>query len=379
MMAEEDNDVLISHPLMSDGTVEEDDVKGSERESRKLGDPVPSGEGGEVCCGEGEGCYPCRDHRPLSVQSGDIIPPPSPSPSPSPHGKVYTKLFPFVHAIIKRVFFTVDLCNVTIPLAAIAILILMVLVTFALGCVVWIVYQPTFNINIESVQIPNHPSSKHWDAYQAALEQHILGSPSSSSSEIDNTYPAKSSKDKLNDNSRNDGAGSELKSVGKEGGGRCCDSSIRHQRKMHGTWILEMVYQSKNGESLLENKHIEYLNTIEEHIYNLSEYKSVCHFAYTPGVCDPINSILTYLYPRNPDGSLVSGKPIEDWKTRFDPAQLNTSQLEQLLWYTGGKVGDNYSTPLLRAQVRLLPLCLLPLSPAISLTHSLAFPPSLAY
>ena len=295
------------------------------------------------CCDEGV-------HSPLSVQSGDIVLPPA-RPQPASHSRVYNKLFPIVHKVVKYVFFSEN-----IPIVSLMILIVLSVVTGILGYLVWGVFPLTFNISIQSVQVPNHESSKHWDAYQAVLEQQIYDeSHSSSLPKSMSGYDSvtKSFSDPLfgGDGGRGGGGGGgEAKGIND---GRCCRSGS--QTTMHGTWVLELVYRGRNGKNLLENDRIKYLHKIEEHIYNLPDYESVCHFAYNDGVCDPINSILTYLYPRNTeDGSFKYDDLLPNWKSQFDPSQLTSSELEQLLWYTGGKIGDNLTTPLLRAQVRLL-------------------------
>ena len=299
-------------------------------------------------CWEEGGCY----KRPLSIQSGDIV---LPSTTPSlPHGRVYNKLFPIVHKAVRCVFLTER-----IPLCPLFILCGLFVLTIILGCVVWFKFPLTFNISVESVQVPDHVSSKHWDAYQAVLGQQIYndGSSSSSSSasmtkDFSNTllFPGSYGNEGGNEDG-NDGAG-ETKSS--EKGSSCCtivSDTDYHQRTMHGSWIVELVYRGRDGKNLLENNRIAKLHEIEEHIYNLTSYKGVCHYYYKERVCDPINSILTYFYPRSYDDGTV-GKFNENWKTDLDPSQLSSGDVEQILWYTGGQIGDDFTTPLLRAQVR---------------------------
>ena len=345
MADEEDRACLVTReltPVDFERAAQEDDGDGIERGQGASG-TSHSEEGRDEGCVEG-GCYRRNNPAPLSVQSGDIVLPATPSqPHVVSHGKVYTKLFPIVHKAVKVVFYSEK-----VPIIPIVILALLLMVMAGMILLIVFVFPPSFNINIQSVQVPNHASTKHWDAYQAAL----AGQYYNDSIPTDNSASGKDYSGSLFD------GGNELKGESDSKSVDCCSSYYRHQRVMQGAWILELVYRVREGQpnnNVLENDRIEYLHEFEEYIYDLPQYKTVCHFKDHNEVCDPINSILTYLYQRNDDGSAKDEELSPNWKADFDPSQLKVSQLEHLLWYTGGQIGENYSTPLLRAQVTFPP------------------------
>lgn len=319
----------------------------------------------EDCCA----CY-SRNVNSLSIQSGDIVTsPPQPQPRTLPRGKLYTKLFPVVHKIVKYVFF-----SERVPISPLIILLLLTITTFLVGIGVWWRYPPTYNISIESVQVPDHSSSLHWDAYQAAVLNQIYNDTEEPSS--------------VNVTKKHFDSDNEFRSEVKRD---CCSSPICIQR-MHGSWILELVYRVRSGrknKNLLEDDRIKHLHSIERYIYNLDSYKKVCHYFPNTQVCDPINSLLTYIYEqRMEDGSYVNDAiPPADWKSKLDPSKLSEEKLEKMLWYTGGQINGNFETELLRAQVGISQwstldvftiFFLLPfLSPSPSLPGSCWCPPPL--
>ena len=301
--------------------------------------------GGEECCVDNGGCC-SRNTNSISIQSGDIVQSPPPSPSGFPtikHGRVYSKLFPHVHRAVKYIFYSEK--TAFVPLM---ILTALIVVTAILGVLVFKVYPLTFNISIDSIQVPDHSSTKHWDAYQAALANQIYNeSASKSTSDLESGSTTKSySDDLLGEN--------DLKSTNEFKSSGCC-SSYRPQGTMHGGWVLELVYRVRAGRedrNLLRDDRIKHLHKIEDHIYQLSSYKSVCHFAFHNQVCDPVNSLLTYLYPQNKDdGSYVNPDLDPNWKDKLTLYELSEKDREQLYWYAGGKVGEDLTVELLRAQV----------------------------
>lgn len=317
-------------------TVDKNDDNGESGSNPFLEEANRQQRDGEEDC---SGCY-SRKVGSFSIQSGDIISPPSSPPQSQPRsvprGKLYTKLFPIVHKMVKCVFF-----SERVPISPLIILLVLSITTFLIGFGVWWKYPPTYNISIESVQVPDHSSSIHWDAYQAALLNQIYNDTNPSSA--DTSDDASNKKEHSN-------SGNEFKSESKSGG--CCDTFYNHQARMHGSWILELVYRVRSGrknKNLLEDNRIEHLHSIERHIYNLDSYKKVCHFQYGEGVCDPINSLLTYIYPQSKEDGSYGYDP--DWRTELDPRHIDKNKLERVLWYTGGQIGDNLETQLLRAQV----------------------------
>ena len=228
------------------------------------------------------------------------------------------------------------------------ILIFLFALAITLGCLVLFkVYPLTYNISISSVQVPNHESSIHWDAYEAAVANQFYNET--------NPYTmtegsSATTKGYLSDTGGEGGGGGNEEKAASSPSSSCCYTGS-NQRRMHATWLVELVYRGRGGRNLLETQHIEYIHTIEEHIYNHPKYQSVCHYQYKNPVCDPINSLLTYLYPRSKvNGSLEVDTLPPNWRESIDTSQLTVEQAEQLLWYTGGNIGN---TSLLRGQVSL--------------------------
>ena len=338
----EDTTYLVSGDRVAELEARNDDVENDFQGSEIFsgGSNTGRGEEGRVegdCCAEG-GCY-SRNSNSFSIQSGDIVLPPTSSrPHSIPHGKIYTKLFPVIHKAVRCIFLTEK-----IPVLPVIILAFLCGVTIALGVLVWQVYPLGFNINIESVQVPDHSSSKNWDAYQAALAKQIYNDTKSTSN----------SDNGGKDSSNTMFGGDEFKSASTSTSSDCC-GGYRHQRRVKTGWVLEIVYRGRKNKNLLVEDRIEYMHKIEDHIYNLPSYKNVCHFFRTYGVCAPVNSLLTYVYDLRDNGSyLFPGTGINpDWKSKL--VELSVSGKEGLLWYTGSQVAENLTTPLLRAQVSSL-------------------------
>ena len=344
----DDKEYLVA-PMAEDEEEEEEDVGEGEAGEVKLfqGETEQRDgaqrKGGEECCVDNEGCC-SRNTNSISIQSGDIIPPSASRFPTIKHGRVYSKLFPLAHRAVKYVFYSEK--TAIVPLLSLTALIV---ITAILGVLVFKVYPLTFNISIDSIQVPDHSSTKHWDAYQAALANQIYNDSSSKSTsdlESGSTTKSYSDDDLLGKN--------DFKSTDEFKSSGCC-SAHRPQGTMHGGWVLELVYRIRAGRedrNLLRDDRIKYLHTIEDHIYQLSSYKSVCHFAYSNQVCDPVNSLLTYLYPQNKDdGSYVNPNLDPNWKEELTLYELSEKDREQLYWYAGGKVGGNLTVELLRAQV----------------------------
>ena len=281
------------------------------------------------CCSR-----PCRRAaRPLSVQSGDIIRPSQRGESVEvPKSSFYNFIFPILHKIV-RVF----LFRERMPLAVYFVLAFFIC-TFAVWVAVTIVpLRPSVNLSIQSFQIPGDKASIHWDGYQAARAGHVSHKNSST----------KVGKDL--EKSPYQPSSSRLKSTSED-----CPINSNTQSKIHSSWLLDIVFKAPEGETLLTAERIDHMHTIEEHIYNDPHYTDFCH--KTNGVCEPVSSLLTYLYPRyKNNGSYIypaNGGLVPDfWGTLVN---LSTSSIrEQALWYTGGRIGANYTVGLLRAQVRI--------------------------
>ena len=285
-----------------------------------------------------------RDRNPpLSIQSGDIIRP-APSTDTRKSG-FYAFLFPIVHKCVKVLFFQVKVRRVEIPITSWIPLFLGIAIPAILFIVAIIRFPPAVNLNIvESFQIPDHISSIHWDAYTAAIDGRLVSNNGDVIQRRRRDLPSMG----LNLQRRSSGY---------------CPSNPYTQRTMHTAWYMDLVFRvpdTKADRNILTKERIRYIHSVEEHIYNDSNYLTVCHKSQSYGVCDPITSLLTYLYPRESDGSYVygsSGLVPNIQATLFGLKQ----NLSVALWFTGGQAsvinGSFVTATLLRSQIRVgLPL-----------------------
>lgn len=277
---------------------------------------------------------------PLSIQSGDITRP-APSDEVSKSG-FYTFLFSIVHRCVKVLFFEVKVGCVRIPIVSWIPLVFSIAVAIALGLVAVFKFPPTLNINIvESFRIPDHVSAIHWDAYQAALGGHLAGNGSTGGDAIHRN--------------RRESEGFDLQRRSSEG----CPTDPHTQHYVHGSWLLDLVFvvpEDRADRNVLTQERINYIHSVEEHIYNSSAYKNFCHKSRNSDVCDPITSLLTYLYPRQSDGSYKYGPDglVPDVQAALFRLK---SDLSLALWFTGGQVslvnGSFVTATLLRSQIRI--------------------------
>ena len=282
---------------------------------------------------------------PLSIQSGDITrPAPSPSTDTRKSG-FYAFLFPIVHKCVKVLFFQKKVGRVEIPITSWIPLFLSTVIPTILFIVAFLKFPPTVNLNIvKSFQIPDHISSIHWDAYTAAIDGRL----------------ASENGDVIQRRRR------DLPSIGLDLQRRSsgyCPSYPYTQRTMHTAWYMDLVFRvpdTNADRNILTEERIRYIHSIEEHIYNDPTYLTVCHKSQSSGVCDPITSLLTYLYPREKDGSYKYGSDglVPNIQTTLFGLKQN---LSVALWFTGGQAsvinGSFVTATLLRSQIRVgLPL-----------------------
>lgn len=271
---------------------------------------------------------------------------------PEPKRGCYSAVFPVLHRIVKSDFFSISLCKgrFDFPLLSIFKLVLNFILVIVIMIVSAIKYPPIINVSIESFGIPSNPAQVHWDAFQAAKDDQFI---------IANT-----SLPPINTNllRRRRESPNTLQTRSKVPFPDCPPSSIT-QHAIHLNWEMDLIFRVPEGaedDNILRRDRIDYIHKVEETIYNSTEYKHFCH-KRSNQLCDPLNSILTWLYPRDPK----TGNYIYNTPDGFTPDLDSTisslsANLSVALWFTGGevsKVNNSYTAKLLRSQIRVgLPL-----------------------
>ena len=319
-------------------------------------------------------------YRPLSVQSGDIVhasPPPTDTTRASTNvtcsivttttlvippatastvpvleddgastereiqarGGVYATIFPLVHFVVKFLFFHEKFSLIPIVMLAGHFI-------FTIAFILLAVYKypPTLNLSVKAFTIPNHPAQMHWDSFTAAKGGHIWNSSVANN---------KNGTDVVYERNKN-----ILKRNIIEGCDR--DPNVNYQIYLHIYWELDLVFRvpkENPDRNVLTEKRIRRIHEIEEYIYNLPDYKDFCHKSNGKDFCDPINSLLTWLYPRNrQDGSFVYNPDHFTPNLTESLLQLK-SNYTNALWFTAGQVTiinqTNFVAELLRSQVRV--------------------------
>ena len=265
-------------------------------------------------------------------------------------GGLYAAAFPAVHAAVKVLFYHERFSLVPIGWLVLHFILTAVLVVLAL-----FIYPPSLNLTIEAFSIPNHPSQIHWDAFTAAKDGKIWNDSVSN-----------------NDPSGSDVVYDPQQPLGKnilkrniiEGCDR--DPSKHYQTRLHVVWELDLVFRVPESnpdpsKNILTEERIRRIHDIEEHIYNLPDYKDFCHKGLRADFCDPINSLLTWLYPRHKENGSFVYNPDHLTHNLTDALLQLKNNHTNALWFTGGQVtvinSTNFVAKLLRSQVRIgLPL-----------------------
>ena len=273
-------------------------------------------------------------------------------------GGCYSKLFPVLLQVVEVFFFSISPKHSKMNFPIISIFKLVA--NLVLMCIIVAIcitrYPPRLNISIESFGVPSHPAQVHWDAFEAAQDgQFIL--PNTSLSPINNQLLRKrrhtGDPDAPNIQPRSNVVYPD------------CPSSSATQYAIHINWEMDLIFRVPEGnadDNILRRDRIAYIHEVEERIYNSTEYKHFCHKRSNSDLCDPLNSILTWLYPRDRN----TGKYVYDTPDGFTPDLPATirslsANLSVALWFTGGEINFvNYSyveAQLLRSQIRVgLPL-----------------------
>ena len=272
------------------------------------------------------------------------------TPPSKPRGGCYGFLFPYLHRLVKILFFSITFTSkkFRFPVVSIGVLLGNLIYISALFGVIFTLYFPEINISIKSFGIPDHPSQINWDSLSAAdngryTNESIAGYQ----------LPPSLGKDLVR------------RSIGRTINGTAypgyCNPNADTQYAIHVNWEMDLVFRvppSNKDDNILRRDRIAYVHEVEETIYNSSEYKTFCHMASGSGICDPLNSLLTWLYPRDPK----TGRYIYDTPDGFTPdlaASLRSlsANLSVALWFTGGEVNFENSSyaeaKLRRSQIRV--------------------------
>lgn len=282
-------------------------------------------------------------------------------PSINAKGGWYALIFRIVYSIVRYNFLAIKFkkSKFQLPVISIVYLIVNVVVMGVLLGVCLSVFPPRINLSIESFGIPNHPAQTHWDAFNAA--KHKVYSNSTQPSNLQSAYAHGVVKKRS--------AHLQPRSLIRQPRAAfpdCPTSSYNHyQYALHLNWEMDLVFRvptSNKDTNILRLDRIKYIHSVEEQIYNSTEYKHFCHKKSGTNLCDPLNSLLTWLYPRNPQ----TGRYIYNTTDGFTPNLPKTmrslsANLSIALWFTGGELNVVNSTHvearLLRSQIRIgLPL-----------------------
>ena len=288
-------------------------------------------------------------YAPLSIQSGDIVRETIPNEE-VPKGTLYAFFFRAIHALVKIIIAKRCLPQLQwIPSFVLFLSALGYAVLF--GLVAFVLFPPSLNLTIRSFGIPDHITSENWDAFQAATNGMIVGR---NDTETDGSFSSKSFKDYFgfptNHGSMRSFPTSGLQT--KSSSSNPCNPYTT-QNCIHPDWILDIVFRASDGVNLLSEDHLGFIHRIEEHIYNDPDYKDFCHKMPDYDICDPVSSLLTYLYPRYLNGSYENAKGDHLVPNLREVLLYLKENVTEILYYTGGQIGPNLTASLLRSQVRI--------------------------
>ena len=270
----------------------------------------------------------CCTRRPsgfISIQSGDIeLTPPGEEDGEDGGEDAHGRLARFrenlhreFHLAVHRVV-NIFFANFIPPV--LTLLVFLVLIPVGLACLAYFVYPPQLDLSLRSFQIPNHESSLNYDAYQMALHPYVT-------------------EDNRQARRKRDYAG--------------------QQSQLSSIWMMDLFYVSKDGKNILTENRLAQIHKIEKYIiqqhrFGKQGYEDFCHMSQQ-GVCDPLNSLLTFFYPSYDKSSsrLVydgNGDVMEPIKETLALA----FQSESSYWYVDSKFSvDKMESKLLRSQLRV--------------------------
>jgi len=275
---------------------------------------------------EEEKRFLCCTRRPggfVSIQSGDIeLTPPGEGDEEADerdtHGglthfreNLHRKFYLAVHRVVNIYF-----ANFIPPV--LTLLVFLVLIPVGLACLAYFVYPPQLDLSLRSFQIPNHESSLNYDAYQMALHPYVK-----------------------------DDSQARRK--------RQCTN----QQSLLNIWMMDLFYVSKDGNNILTESRLAQIHKIEKYIvqqhkFDKKGYEDFCHMSQS-GVCDPLNSLLTYFYPSYDEGTsklIYDGNG--DVMEPINEALALAFQSESSYWYVDSKFNiDKMESKLLRSQLRV--------------------------
>ena len=302
---------------------------------------------------------------PLSVQSGDITRHPPPNLVDHEKSRLYEFTFNVIHPVVKVVGFQIG----TVPVFSLFLVLFAIAYAFAFGIYAVLAYPVAINFSVRSFQVPDDPISEHYDAFRAAVEGSFATSgPSKGTRSLDTSWGEAKVEGSQNHlfvkgqvhkgvdhtwdiDGRETLTATMTKGLSTSHFSGCKNNSLT-QHYFVESWVMDIVFKSKRGTNVLSKEQIRYIHDIEEHIYHHHLYRYFCHIGRSLTVCDPVSSLLTYLYPRNYDGSYKY--PPEGLVSNYE-SYLNylVNNVPATLYYTGGQVGTNLTATLLRSQIQV--------------------------
>ena len=264
-------------------------------------------------------------------------------------GGLYAFMFPIVHFVVRYMYF-----HERFSLVPIVKFVAHFLLSLMFALLVVYQYPPTLNLTIEAFSIPNHPSQIHWDAYTAAKAGKIWNDSVAATG----TNPSEPSLP----------VGKGTNNILKRSIIGDCERNPNghYQTRLHVVWELDLVFRVPESnpdldKNILTEERIRRIHEIEEHIYNVPDYKDFCHKGVNVDFCDPINSLLTWLYPRHKQNGSFVYNPDHLTHNLTDSLLQLKNNYTNALWFTGGQVtivnSTSFIAKLLRSQVRIgLPL-----------------------
>ena len=261
----------------------------------------------------------------------------------------YLFFFPLLHKIVKVLFFSPKVGRVYIPVVSILVLFVNMLLIGGMVVTAFTVIPPKINLEVKSFGIPNHPAQIHWDALNAAKHNQFDNSSQHDDSPTDTSFELRKRR-------------SVLQPRSSTGTFPNCPGESSQSR--FTSWNMDLVFivpDSNPNKNILTSKHISRIHEVEEGIYNSQEYGYYCHKNARIRICDPLSSLLTWLYPRDKNTGRYIYQTPDGFTSDLQLSLYNLSMANPIaLWFTGGEinlVNSSYEAKLLRTQIQIgLPL-----------------------
>lgn len=202
------------------------------------------------------------------------------------------------------------------------------------------VYPPQIDLRLQAFQIPNHESSLHYDAFKTVASQ---------SAASKNSLAASSFAGLLGRRKRSTGPSGGTSQPGNPYG---C-SGRTHSSTIGVYQYMELVFVAPKGTdpNVFTRERLQDIHAVEMRIMKDQEFRKYC--IMRSGVCDPLNSVLTYFYPTVEGSKLVydgRGDVLLDINTTL----AEVIQNKMAYWYIDGSFNSkNLKSSFIRSQLRV--------------------------